>query len=110
MHPCVSILNIGYLYEFGRYIKQFHANERFHFSLSNTLAYPYHYNPAYMPYDIKQTYLEKNYDFLMSDECLKPEGTIGILKADNVDMRHFREGIHKIPYYEKWYPEFIKYG
>lgn len=110
VHPCVSILNIGYLYEFGRYIKQFHANERFHFSLSNTLAYPYHYNPAYMPYDIKQTYLEKNYDFLMSDECLKPEGTIGILKADNVDMRHFREGIHKIPYYEKWYPEFIKYG
>lgn len=110
VHPCISILNIGYLNDFEPYIKQFYGNKRFCFSVSNTLAYPYHFNAAYMPYDIKQMYLEKNYDFLMSDECDKPQSTIGILEADNVDIRYFREGIHKIPYYEKWYPEFTKYA
>ena len=110
VHPCVSILNIGYLYEFEDYVNEYSFLDNFNFSISNTLAFPHYYNASYLPYDIKQLYLEKNYNFINSEKCGYADSTIGILESDNVDMRHFKEGIHKIPYYEKWYPEFVKYA
>lgn len=109
MHPCVSILNIGYLYEFKDIVSQFNFMDRLYFSVSNTLAYPLHYNAAFLPYDIKQKYLENNYVFLLSKECGNQEGVIGILESDNVNLAHFKEGIHKTPNYQEWYPEFVKY-
>lgn len=109
MHPCVSILNIGYLYEFKDIVTQFKFMDRFYFSVSNTLAYPLYYNAAFLPYDIKQKYLENNHDFLHSKECGIEGGVIGILESDNVNLAHFKQGIRKTPNYKKWYPEFVKY-
>ena len=110
VHPCISILNIGYMYEFKSYVKEYSFLKNFTFSVSNTLAFPSYYNAAYLPYDIKQKYLEKNYDFLIDEECQHEQGIIGILESDNVNLEYFRMGINKIPNYKEWYPEFVKYG
>jgi len=109
VHPCISILNIGYIHEFKPYVKEYSFLKKFTFSVSNTLAFPSHWNAAYLPYDIKQKYLEKNYDFLKDKSCLHEQGIIGILESDNANLEYFREGINKIPDYKKWYPEFVKY-
>ena len=110
IHPCVSILNIGYLHEFENVVNQFKFIDRFMFSVSNTLAYPLYYNAAFLPYDIKQKYLECNHDFLNSKECEREGGVVGILESDSVDLKHFKKGIHLTPNYKKWYPEFIAYA
>jgi len=110
MHPCISILNIGYMYEFEQFVNEYSFLSNFYFTVSNTLAYPSYYNAAYLPYDIKQKYLDDNYDFLNSKNCLNSTGILGILESDNVNLYHFREGINKIPNYKEWYPEFVKYG
>ena len=110
VHPCISILNIGYIHEFKSYVKEYSFLEKFKFSVSNTLAYPSYYNAAYLPYDIKQKYLDDNYDFLKDKVCLHEQGILGILESDNVNLDYFRMGINKIPNYKEWYPEFVKYG
>ena len=107
IHPCVSILNIGYLYEFENVINQFKFTDRFNFSVSNTLAYPRYYNAAYLPQSIKQVYLENNLEFLNSDLCDASNSVISLLEADGEDLSRFKEGISHIPNYKKWYPEFI---
>ena len=110
VHPCISILNIGYMYEFKSYVKEYSFLQSFSFSISNTLAFPSHWNAAYLPYNIKQKYLEDNYDFLKDEVCLHEQGILGILESDNVNLENFRKGIHKIPSYKEWYPEFVKYA
>lgn len=109
MHPCISILNVGYMYEFENFVSQFKFLKRFNFSVSNTLAYPLYYNAAFLPYDIKQAYLEKNFDFLNSDLCNYSNSVLSLLQSDEENLFKFKEGVHKTPNYKKWYPEFIKY-
>ena len=110
IHPCVSILNIGYLHEFENIINQFKFTYRFKFSVSNTLAYPLYYNAAYLPQNIKQVYLKNNYEFLNSDLCDASKSVISLLQADGEDLFKFKEGISHKPNYKKWYPEFINYA
>ena len=110
IHPCVSILNIGYLHEFENIVNQFKFTYRFKFSVSNTLAYPLYYNAAYLPQNIKQVYLKNNYEFLNSDLCDASKSVISLLQADGEDLFKFKEGISHIPNYKKWYPEFINYA
>jgi pyruvate-formate lyase-activating enzyme len=110
IHPCVSILNIGYLHEFENIINQFKFTDRFKFSVSNTLAYPLYYNAAYLPQNIKQVYLKNNYEFLNSDLCDASKSVISLLQADGEDLFKFKKGISHTPHYKKWYPEFIAYA
>jgi len=110
MHPCVSILNIGYLHLFELFVNQFAFLETFTFSVSNTLAYPLYYNAAYLPNSIKEKYLEENYDFLTGGQCNNSEGVISILNSDGENLKHLKEGISKIPNYLGWYPEFTPYA
>ena len=109
IHPCVSILNIGYLYEFKPFAKEFASLQAIEFSATNTLAYPLYYNAAYLPNKIKKVYLENNYEFLSGIYCRNSKSAINILKSDNEDLAKFKLGIAKIPNYKKWYPEFKPY-
>ena len=110
IHPCISILNIGYLYEFDAFVREFASLKRIEFSATNTLAYPLYYNAAYLPNKIKKVYLENNYEFLSGIYCGNEKGAISVLKSDNEDLAKFKLGISQIPNYKKWYPEFIAYA
>ena len=63
VHPCVSALNVGYLYEFEPFVTEAKNLGNFNFTVSNTLAWPQEINIAKLPSEIKAKYLKDNYDF-----------------------------------------------
>ena len=109
IHPCVSILNVGYLHEFENLFNFLPKSKNQEFSISNTLYTPEEYNIYHLPSKVKDYYLEKNDKFFKSDMCNRPEGTINLLKEKSIKKFTFERLKKQVPNWKEWYPEFIEY-
>ena len=111
IHPCVMTLNIGYLYEFEEYIKQYSFLNQLRFSVSNTLFQPIELNAVHLSSRIKEKYLKHNEEFLNSGLVDSPESVLNILNnKTNENMELVLQGMKRIPNAEKWYPEIFDHA
>lgn len=115
LNPCISILNIGYLYEFEPFVSQFKflngKDPKLTFSVSNTLAYPDELNAIYLPMNVKKQYWNLNKKFLQSDLIRNSEAisVINLLTNENEgNIELLKKGLDKkIIGAEIWYPEIM---
>ena len=112
IHPCVSALNVGYLYEFEPFVKEACHLSNLVFTLSNTLAWPSEINIANIPSGVKAKYLKDNYKFLSNTSIVSNGGgVINLLQTESKNILGWSpEWIAKnVPDWKKWYPEYVWY-
>ena len=112
IHPCVSALNVGYLYEFEPFVTEAKTLDTFFFTVSNTLAWPKEINIANLPLEVKAKYLKDNYKFLSNTSIVSNgEGVINLLQTESKNILGWSpEWIAKnVPDWKKWYPEYVWY-
>ena len=113
IHPCVSALNVGYLYEFEPFIKEACGSlNELRFSVSNTLAWPPEINIAHLPSGVKAKYLKDNYKFLSNTSIVSNgQAVINLLQTESKNLLGWSpEWIAKsVPDWKKWYPEYVWY-
>jgi pyruvate-formate lyase-activating enzyme len=88
IHPCVSILNIGYLNEFEEFVEYF-CSKKMQFSVSNTLFTPEELNVYYLPMKLKEQYYNKQKAFLENKKVLNAKSVINILTSPTNEGKHF---------------------
>ena len=111
VHPCVSALNVGYLYEFDEFVREASTLNRFSFSVTNTLAYPGRINISRLPSSVKKEYLKNNYDFLSSGNVKGGKDLVELLTkpsrlVETWSPTWLEENLEG---WEEWYPEFLPY-
>lgn len=105
--PCISILNIGYLYGFKKLLET--VGEKVHFATINTLYSPKELNAYYLPNKIKKLYLENNRKFLSLERCHDSNSVLKVLKNEttsNIFPKHISYLESKIPDWRNWWKEF----
>ena len=106
--PCVSILNIGYLYEFKKLLET--VGEKVYFATTNTLYTPLEFNAYYLPNKIKKLYLENNRKFLSLERCHDSNAVLKLLENETtIDFppKHISYLESKIPDWRTWWKEFV---
>ena len=106
--PCVSILNIGYLYEFKKLLET--VGEKVYFATTNTLYSPLEFNAYYLPNKIKKLYLENNRKFLSLERCHDSNAVLKLLENETtIDFppKHISYLESKIPDWRTWWKEFV---
>ena len=105
--PCISILNIGYLYEFKELLET--IGEKVWFGTTNTLYSPLEFNAYYLPNEIKKLYLENNREFLSLERCRDSQAVLKILEGKTT-FKYFSQHVlyleNKIPNWRNWWKEF----
>jgi hypothetical protein len=112
IHPCISALNVGYLYEFEPFVNEACHLSNLVFSVSNTLAWPREINIANLPLEVKAKYLKDNYKFLSNASIVSNgEAVINLLQTESKNLLGWSpEWISKnVPDWKKWYPEYVRY-
>ena len=124
IHPCVSILNIGYLSEFEEFVEYF-CSQKMKFSISNTLFTPEELNVYYLPMKLKEQYYNKQKSFLENDKVKNATSVINVLTSKTEDENIFSKNLEfldgvrywdnvkgyylKIDNWQNWWPEFLEW-